>query len=102
MALYDTPKKIRSATNEDGVLTGYVEVDFDELVEGTRADLMEKVERNLVGSVELSNITLRVASGHSALKVPGVVLLHVQGKPDLDSLPADEPEPTPAVEPTKD
>lgn len=76
MAMFDTPEKITAACNKDGYLTGYVELEFEDVVDMTRADLEEKLTRALVGTSELEDLSFKpVAIGEH-----GLVTFYVNGK----------------------
>ena len=76
MALFETEEQITSACNANGYLIGYVEVEFEDVVDMTRADLEEKLTRALVGTHELEDLSFKpVAIGEH-----GLVTFYVNGK----------------------
>ncbi len=76
MALFSTEEEITSACNAHGYISGRIELDFEDVVDWTRADLEEKLTRALVGHRELEDLSFVPAEVNEF----GMMILAVNGK----------------------
>lgn len=78
MALFETEEQIKSACNEHGYLTGYVELEFEDMVDLTRTELEQSLKRALVGTYELDDLSFTPVG----VTEHGLMTLYVNGKVD--------------------